>query len=84
MKEHIDLDSEVIEELEQGRKISAIKMLRSKRSMGLKEAKNLIDAYLVQNPYLKIERPKRSSGPIIMLAIIFLAYALYRILFLSQ
>lgn len=78
------LEPEVIEELEQGRKISAIKMLRTKRSIGLKEAKNLIDTYLVQNPYLKIERPKSSSGPIILLAIIFLAYALYRNLFLSQ
>jgi hypothetical protein len=84
MNERIDLDSEVIEELEQGRKIGAIKILRTKRSIGLKEAKNLIDAYLAQNSYLKIEKPKSSSGPIILLAIIFLAYALYRILFQSQ
>ena len=34
MNERIDLDSEVIEELEQGRKIGAIKILRIKRSMG--------------------------------------------------
>ncbi len=84
MNERIDLDSEVIEELEQGRKIGAIKILRIKRSMGLKDAKQLVEAYLEQNPYLKVERPKSSSGPIILLAVIFLAYALYRILFLSQ
>lgn len=84
MNERIDLDSEVIEELEQGRKISAIKILRIKRSMGLKDAKQLVEAYLEQNPYLKVERSKSSFGPITLLAIIFLAYALYRILFLSQ
>ncbi|QMU60894.1 MAG: hypothetical protein GKR92_03965 [Gammaproteobacteria bacterium] len=84
MNERIDLDSDIIEELEQGRKIGAIKILRVKRSMPLKEAKQLVEAYFEQNPYLKVERPKGGSGPIILLAIIFLAYALYRILFLSQ
>lgn len=84
MYKKIDLDSEVIEELERGRKVGAIKMLRIKRSIGLKDAKELVEAYLEQNPYLIVERPKSSSGPIILLAIIFLAYALYRILFLSQ
>jgi hypothetical protein len=74
MNERIVLESEVIEELEQGRLISAIKILRSKRSIGLKEAKHLVEDYLVQNP----------SGPIILLAFAFLAYVLYRILFLSQ
>ncbi len=48
MNERIDLDSEVIEELEQGRKIGAIKILRIKRSMGLKDAKQLVEAYLEQ------------------------------------
>jgi len=78
------LEPEVIEELEQGRVINAIKILRTKRSIGLKEAKNLVDAYLAQNPYLKVEKAKNTSGPIFLLAIIFIAYALYRILFLSQ
>jgi len=84
MNERIFLDSEVIEELEQGRKIGAIKILRIKKSMGLKDAKELVEAYLEQNPYLKIEKVKNTSGPIILLAIIFIAYALYRILFLSK
>lgn len=84
MNEKIDLESEVIEELEEGRLISAIKILRTKRSIGLKEAKHLVEGYLEQNPYLKVERPKSSSGPIIVLAFAFLAYVLYRILFLSQ
>lgn len=84
MSVKIELESEVIEELEQGRVISAIKILRTKRSIGLKQAKLLVEDYLEQNPYLKVERPKSSSKPIIVLAFAFLAYVLYRILFLSQ
>jgi len=84
MNEKIDLEPEVIDELEQGRFISAIKVLRAKRSIGLKEAKHLIEEYLHQNPYLKVEKAKSTSGPIIILAMIFLGYVLYRILFLSQ
>lgn len=84
MRNNIYLEPEVIEELEQGRVIDAIKILRIKRSIGLKEAKNLIDVYLVQNPYLKVEKAKNTFEPIFLLAIIFIAYALYRIIFLSQ
>ena len=84
MDKKIVLESEVVDELEQGRVISAIKILRSKRAMGLKEAKHLVEDYLKQNPYLRVEQPKSSFGPIMVLALIFLAYVLYRILFLSQ
>ena len=84
MDKKIILESEVVEELEQGRFIGAIKILRSKRAMGLKEAKHLVEDYLNQNPYLKAEKPKSSFGAIMVLALIFLAYVLYRILFLSQ
>ena len=84
MREIIELEPEVIEKLEQGRKIRAIKMLRTKRLMGLKEAKELVDAYLAQHPYLKVEKSKNTFEPIFLLAIIFIVYALYRILFLSQ
>ena len=84
MNERIDLEPEVIDELEQGKFISAIKVLRVKRSIGLKQAKHLIEAYLDQNPHLKVERAKKSSGLIIILALAFLGYALYRIFFLSR
>jgi len=76
------LESEVIEELEQGKLINAIKVLRAKRSIGLKEAKNIIDEYLEENPYLKSKTNKHSFGPLFILAILFLIYTLYRILFL--
>jgi hypothetical protein len=78
------LEPEVIEELEQGRMISAIKVLRTQRTIGIKEAKMLIEEYLAQNPYLKVQKTKMSFEPIFLLVIIFIVYALYRILFLSQ
>lgn len=78
------LEPEVIEELEQGSSIAAIKILRAKRSIGLKEAKNIIDAYLDENPYLKTNKVKSSSGLLIILTLLFLIYTLYRILFLAQ
>ena len=78
------MDSEVIEKLEQGKYISAIKILRSKNAIGLKEAKHQIDHYLQQNPYLKLPQVKRPISPMLVLAILFLAYVLYRIFFLSQ
>ena len=40
MNERIDLDSEVIAELERGRKIGAIKILRVKRSIGPKRCQS--------------------------------------------
>lgn len=78
------LESEVIEELEQGNKISAIKILRTKRSIGLKEAKTVIEEYLVLNPYLIVEKTNNIPIPIFVITIIFIAYVLYRILILSQ
>ncbi|MGH1537763.1 MAG: ribosomal protein L7/L12 [Gammaproteobacteria bacterium] len=84
MEDKKGLEPEVIDELEQGRLIAAIKILRKIRGIGLKEAKELIDSYLEQNPYIKVDRAGGRSGAIILLAIIFLAYTLYRILFLSQ
>lgn len=84
MSERVDLEAEVIEELEQGNRISAIKILRAKRSIGLKHAKDLIESYLNQNPYLVTEHPKSSFNFILLLAIPFLAYVLYRIFSPSQ
>ncbi len=78
------LEPEVIEELEQGRRIGAIKALRMKRSIGLKEAKTLIDAYLIEHPYLIVEKSKNIPAPVFLFVIIFIVYVLYRILILSQ
>jgi Ribosomal protein L7/L12 C-terminal domain. len=77
------LEPEVIEELEQGSLINAIKILRAKRSISLKEAKNLIEEYLEINPYLRSKTNKTSSRPLLILALAFLVYTLYRIFILD-
>lgn len=43
---HIEFEPEVLSALNAGRKIDAIKTLRSLRGIGLKEAKELIDNYV--------------------------------------
>jgi len=82
--EPLHLESDVIQALEQGRTIQAIKLLRAHRAIGLKEAKELIETYLELNPHLRVEKAKNSTGLIFLIAIVFIAYALYRILILSQ
>ncbi|WP_051221518.1 ribosomal protein L7/L12 [Neptunomonas japonica] len=45
MSTHVEFEPEVLTALNAGRKIDAIKALRSLRGIGLKEAKELIDSY---------------------------------------
>jgi ribosomal protein L7/L12 len=42
---HVEFEPEVLTALNAGRKVDAIKKLRSLRGIGLKEAKELIDSY---------------------------------------
>lgn len=51
----IELEAEVITAIENGKKVDAIKKLREIRGIGLKESKELVDLYSVQN------KPKNSS-----------------------
>lgn len=46
------LPADVIAKLHEGRKIDAIKLLREQRGIGLKEAKQEVDAYLRDHPQL--------------------------------
>ena len=46
------LPADVIAALHEGRKIDAIKLLREQRGIGLKEAKEEVDAYLREHPEL--------------------------------
>ncbi len=48
-------ESNVLDALHQGRKIDAIKMLRASRGIGLKEANDLIQNYLVEHPHLSAQ-----------------------------
>lgn len=58
MANNIELEYEVTEALRTGYKIKAIKKLRELRGTGLKEAKDLVDAYCEQH---KISRPIEQS-----------------------
>lgn len=52
-----EMPHEVIEALERGRKIEAIKLLREGQGLGLKEAKEAVECYLREHPHLH-----KSSG----------------------
>lgn len=53
----------VIEALKKGNKIEAIKLLREVRSVGLAEAKNLLEWYVRQDPALKRNPGEAPSPP---------------------
>lgn len=63
-----ELEAEVIAEIEMGKKVTAIKMLRELRGIGLKEAKDIVDSYAranqgsVASPNGSIEMVESSSG----------------------
>lgn len=78
----MDLPSEVKNAVHANRKIDAIKLLRAQRNLGLKEAKEIIDAYVRENRHLiGNQRSGRESGIGRLLIIILIGgivYAAYR------
>lgn len=60
MKVH--LDPEIVDAIEAGKKIQAIKLLRTNTGMSLKEAKSSIDTYIAENGLSEIYKKNRSSG----------------------
>ncbi len=80
MNPKLELPAQVRNAIHAGRKIDAIKLLRKERGLGLKEAKDIVDAYTMANPQLVVQR--RSSGGtgaiMVVLAIAAAAYAAYR------
>jgi hypothetical protein len=78
----MDLPSDVKNAIHAGRKIDAIKLLRTHHNLGLKEAKEIVDAYMDQNRVLiGHQRAGRESGIGRLLVIIILGgviYAAYR------
>lgn len=83
MKSRPELPGDVLEAVHSNRKIDAIKLLRSHRNLGLKEAKHMIDAYSVEHPQL-IRQPTAGEGTAfgriffvgIIVAIVYLVYRL--------
>jgi ribosomal protein L7/L12 len=75
-----ELEPEVIEELQNGRKVNAIKKLRELRGMGLKESKELVDLYCSENDIASpsVEKVSSNNGIILLTVFAIVAYFLYR------
>lgn len=56
------LPADALAALHEGRKIDAIKLLRAQRGIGLKEAKDEVDAYLREHP--ELASMQKSGNPI--------------------
>ena len=78
------LPLDVVDALRAGRKIEAIKRLRDHRNLGLKEAKQTVEAYAKAHPELIPDRPSGAEfglGRIVLLILILAAgYAAYQYL----
>ncbi len=79
-----ELPADVLSAIQENNKIKAIKLLREHRNIELKEAKQLVDAYIKNNPHIIIKQNQRSSGWMsfllrvcIIIAIIYLLYKLF-------
>ncbi len=84
MKSEIELPAEVVAEIEANRKVAAIKLLRKRMGIGLKEAKELVDAYTEKNPPVStpiVAKTDTGIGRIIILIIgVSAIYGLYKFL----
>ena len=73
------LPDQVIGQIRAGRKIQAIKLLREAQGIGLKEAKDAVDAYMLANP--SPQQPKSSSNGLVLIVVLSLiAYLAYQFL----
>ena len=57
-----ELPATAIEALTKGRKIEAIKIVRQETGVGLKEAKDAVDAYVAARPELVSQRQEASGS----------------------
>jgi hypothetical protein len=82
MNSEAELPDDVIAELEANRKITAIKLLRTHLGIDLKEAKELVDAYVEQNPSSSSPQMPTTDtgiGRIVLLIIgVSLIYGIYK------
>lgn len=82
------LPLEVIDAIRSNRKIEAIKVLRERRGLGLREAKEQVDAYCRENPGQEAHIQKVSEsglgGLVWIVAIAVVAYVAYRFLAPAQ
>ena len=81
MSTEIELPVDVIAEIQANRKVTAIKILRSHQGIGLKEAKEIVDAYIDAHPSSirsSAQESEGSVGRILILALgVGLIFAIY-------
>ena len=84
MNSEIELPEEIVTEIMANRKVTAIKLLREHLGLDLKEAKEIVDSYLRENPAtstLKTPEADTGIGRILVLVIgVGIIYAAYRFL----
>jgi hypothetical protein len=75
----------VQEAMRRNRKIDAIKLLREEQKIGLKEAKDIIDAHFAE--YRNLHDPRRGDGEsgsgrnlLLLVALLAAVYGVYRLL----
>jgi hypothetical protein len=81
MNTETEFPSDVITEIQANRKVTAIKLQRKHRGIGLKEAKELVDAYMEKHPSSPrsgAQVPEGGFGRILLLILgVGVIYALY-------
>lgn len=84
MDKQIALSAEALAEIQAHRKVNAIKLVRAEQGIGLKEAKEIVDAYIDERPSGSdsgTRGPRKSGGGLLFIAmVIVLAYGLYKYL----
>jgi len=77
-----ELPAEVLAAIHAGRRIDAIKQLRAGCNIGLKEAKEIVDAYVDTHPGLKTTlgpKTESGSGRLVLVGVVLaVLYILYR------
>jgi ribosomal protein L7/L12 len=86
MKE-VEFEPEVVAAINSGQKVTAIKILRQKRGIGLKEAKELVDAYSenaasesggAKTTGDTVVKVKSNNGIISIVVFVIVAFFIYR------
>jgi ribosomal protein L7/L12 len=83
MNKDFEMPAEIVVELQANRKVTAIKLLRAQQGIGLKEAKELVDAYVKthpSNPGSGAQEAEGGIGRVLLIVGVGLIYALYRYL----
>ena len=81
MSKQAELPTDVIAAIQANRKIEAIRLLREAQGIGLREAKEAVEAYIKANPHLETNKRSESRSPmsplILFVLIAAMAYMAY-------